>query len=54
MIQLYVKKSTLNITKFVSLKKIHTKIIIIIIIVKKSHLELNDLELLCYSAKGFI
>ena len=40
------KKSTLNVTKFVLLKKIHTKIIIV-----KRNLELNDLGFLCYSAK---
>ena len=41
------KKSTLNMEKFASLKKIHTKIIIV-----KRNLELNDLEFLCYSAKA--
>ena len=34
-------------TKFASLKKIHTKIIIV-----KRNLELNDLGFLYYSAKG--
>ena len=41
------KKSTLNMTKFVSLKKVHTKITMV-----KRNLELNDLEFLCYSAKA--
>ena len=40
------KKSALNMTKFASLKKINTKIIIM-----KRNLELNDLGFLCYSAK---
>ena len=35
-------------TKFLSLKKVHTKIIM----VKRNH-ELNDLGFLCYSAKTF-
>ena len=34
-------------TKFVSLKKVHTKITMV-----KRNLELNDLEFLCYSAKA--
>ena len=41
------KKSTLNMTKFASLKKVHTKIIMV-----KRNLELNDLGFLCYSAKA--
>ena len=41
------KKSTLNTTKFASLKKIHTKIIIV-----KKNIELNDLGFFCYSAKA--
>ena len=41
------KKSTLNMTKFASLKKIHTKIIIV-----KRYLELNDLGFFYYSAKA--
>ena len=39
--------STLNITKFASLKKIHTKLIIM-----KRNMELNDLGFLFYSAKA--
>ena len=42
------KKSTLNMTKFASLKKINT------IIIVKRNLELNDLGYLCYSAKACI
>ena len=34
-------------TKLVSLKKVHTKIIMV-----KRNLELNDLGFLCYSAKA--
>ena len=41
------KKPTLNTTKVASLKKIHTKIIIV-----KKNIELNDLGLICYSAKA--
>ena len=42
------KKSTLNMTKFASSKKVHTKIILV-----KRNLELNDLVFLYYSAKAF-
>ena len=38
MFKLHTKKSTLNMTKFASLKKVHTKIIMV-----KTNLELNDL-----------
>ena len=41
-----IKKSTLNVTKFASLQKVHTKIILV-----KINFELNDLGFLCYSAK---
>ena len=34
-------------TKFVSMKKVHTKIIMV-----KRNLEVNDLGFLCYSAKA--
>ena len=47
MFKLHAKKSTLNMTKFASLKKIHTKIIIV-----KRKLELNDMGFLYYSAKA--
>ena len=40
-------KNTLNMTKFESLKKIHTKMTIV-----KRNLELNDRAFLCYSAKA--
>ena len=43
---IHAKKSTLSMTKFASLKKIHTKIIIV-----KRNLGLNDLGFLYYSAK---
>ena len=43
---IHAKKSTLSITKFASLKKIHTKIIIV-----KRNLGLNYLGFLYYSAK---
>ena len=41
------RKSTLNMTKFASLKKIHTKIIIV-----KRNIQLNDLGFLGYSTKA--
>ena len=45
---IHAKKSTLNMTKFASLKKIHTKIII-----AKRNLELHNLGFLYYSAKAW-
>ena len=47
MVKFHSKKSTLNMTKLASLKKIHMKIIIM-----KRNIELNDLGFLCYSAKA--
>ena len=42
-----IKKSTLSMTKFASLKKVHTKTTFV-----KRNLGLNDLVFLCYSAKA--
>ena len=47
MFKLHTQKSTLNMTKSASLKKVHTKTIMV-----KKNLELNDLGFLCYSAKA--